>query len=200
MQSIGSVMQMGLNGILIGFSEAAVSVFGAYFKLQSFAFMPVFGLTHGVMPVIGYNYGAGNPGRIKKAIITGCGIALGVMLVGTLLFMCCPAQLLALFSPSDAMMEIGIPALRIMSACFMPAAVGIILSTFYQGVGLGVNSLIISLLRQLIVLLPLAWAFARVGLWLVWYAFPIAEFVSLIVNIVLFIMIWRKYIVVLEQE
>ena len=87
-----------------------------------------------------------------------------------------------------------------MGSCFMPAAVGIILSTFYQGVGLGVNSLFISLLRQLIVLLPLAWAFARVGLWLVWYAVPIDDFASLAVNIALFIMIWRKYIVVLEQE
>ena len=200
MQSIGSVMQMGMNAILIGFSEAAVSVMGAYFKLQSFAFMPVFGMTHGVMPVVGFNYGAGNPGRIRQAVKTGCIGALVIMGVATAIFMAGSPLLLSFFNPSAAMLEIGIPALRIMSLCFLPAAAGIMLSTFYQGIGHGVKSLILSALRQMVIILPLAWVFARVSLGLVWWAFPIAELVALVLNIWLFGRTWRSHIKPLEQE
>lgn len=200
MQSISSVMQMGMNGILIGFSEAAVSVMGAYFKLQSFAFMPVFGLTHGVMPVVGFNYGAGNSKRIKAAVKTGCVGGLVIMGVATLIFMLGSPLLLSFFNPSEAMRTIGIPALRILSLCFLPAALGIMLSNFYQGIGIGVNSLFISLLRQLIVILPLAWVFSHISLGLVWWSFPIAEAIALVVNFVLFSSVWRKRIVPLGQE
>lgn len=198
MQSISSVMQMGMNVILIGFSEAAVSVFGAYFKLQSVAFMPVFGLTHGVMPVVGFNYGAGNPKRIRDAIKVGALGALLIMTIGTVLFMVGSPLLLSFFNPSAEMIAIGVPALRIMAACFIPAAIGIIFSTFYQGIGLGVNSLIISLLRQLIIILPLAWVLSKVSLTMVWWAFPIAEAAALLVNIFLFRSVWRRRITPLE--
>ena len=200
MQSISSVMQMGMNGILIGFSEAAVSVLGAYFKLQSFAFMPVFGLTHGVMPVVGFNYGACNPKRIKEAVKTGCIGGLIIMTTATALFIAGSPLLLSFFNPSEAMRTIGIPALRILCLCFIPAAVGIMLSNFYQGIGLGVNSLCISLLRQMVIILPLAWAFSFVSLGLVWWAFPIAEAVALLVNAILFKKVWAKRIKPLYQE
>ncbi|MBP1558529.1 MAG: MATE family efflux transporter [Oscillospiraceae bacterium] len=200
MQSIGSVMQMGLNAILISFSEAAVSVLGAYFKLQSFAFMPVFGMTHGVMPVVGFNYGAGNPSRIKQAVKTGCIGAFIIMAVATAIFMAGSPVLLSFFNPSEAMRQIGIPALRIMALCFMPAAVGIMLSTFYQGIGLGVNSLVLSMMRQLIIILPLAWVFSKITLGLVWWAFPIAEAVALLFNVILLKWVWSKRISPLEHR
>lgn len=198
MQSIGSVMQMGLNAILISFSEAAVSVLGAYFKLQSFAFMPVFGLTHGVMPVVGFNYGAGNSGRIRQAIKTGCVGAFLIMAAATAIFMAGSPLLLSLFNPSAMMLEIGIPALRIMALCFMAAAIGIMLSTFYQGIGLGINSLAISLMRQLVVILPLAWVFSKIALSLVWWSFPIAEGVALVMNVIIFRRVWRRHILPLR--
>ena len=200
MQSISSVMQMGMNAILIGFSEAAVSVMGAYFKLQSFAFMPVFGMTHGVLPVVGFNFGARNPGRIKQAVKTGCVGALIIMVTATAIFLAGSPLLLSFFNPSEAMRSIGIPALRILCLCFIPAAVGIMLSNFYQAIGLGVNSLCISLLRQMVVILPLAWAFSFVSLSLVWWAFPIAEAVALVVNAILFKSVWKKHITPLYQE
>ena len=198
MQSIGSVMIMGLNSILIAFSEAAVSVLGVYFKLQSFVFMPVFGLTHRVLPVIGYNYGARHKDRIREAIRSGAAIAVVIMAVGTLIFLVFAPQLMGIFNPSAAMMAIGVPALRIIGTCFVPAALAIILSTFYQAIGMGGKSLFISLMRQLFIILPLAWAFSRVGLWLVWYAFPIAEVVVLAVNFGIFSRVWQQKIVPLD--
>lgn len=198
MQSISSVMQMGMNAILIGFSEAAVSVLGAYFKLQSVAFMPVFGLTHGVMPVVGFNYGAGNPKRIREAIRVGAIGGLLIMTLCTGVFMVGSPLLLSFFNPSEAMLSIGIPALRILASCFVPAAISIIFSTFYQGIGLGVNSLFISLLRQLIIILPLAWVLSKVSLTMVWWAFPIAEVAALAFNVFLFRSVWRKRITPLE--
>lgn len=201
MQSIGSVMTMALNGILSGFSTAAYTVFGLYFKLQSFVFMPVFGLNQGLLPIMGYNYGAKNKKRLLSAFYNGCAIALAIMLLGTLLFLLAPAWLLGIFSASDELLSIGIPALRIICTCFPFAALGIVVSTLFQSVGRGIYSLLQSLLRQLAILVPAAWLLARfVGqVNAVWWAFPIAECVSLAVSVVFFARLYRSEIRSLES-
>ena len=191
MQSIGSVLVMGLNAILITFSEIAVSVLGVYYKLQSFVFMPVFGLNQGLMPIMGFNYGAGNKKRLLDALKIGVLIAATILLVGMLLFLFFPAQLLGIFNSAE-MLRIGVPALRIISTSFVFAAVSIIFSTLFQAIGRGVNSLLISVLRQLFVILPVAYLMANLfGLEMVWYAFPIAEVVSVAVSILLFIRVYK---------
>ena len=200
MQSIGTVMTMALNGILSAFSTAAYTVFGLYFKLQSFVFMPVFGLTQGLMPIMGYNYGARNKKRLLSALKQGCVIALIIMTLGLLVFLLFPAQLLGIFNASRELLEIGVPALRIIASCFLFAALGIVSSTLFQAVGRGVYSLIVSLMRQLVVLVPAAWVLARITgeVNAVWWAFPIAEVFSLIASIFLFLRLYRKEIRVLE--
>ena len=190
MQSIGSVLNIGLNAILAGFSEAAVSVLGVYYKLQSFVFMPVFGLNQGVMPIMGYNYGARNRKRVLDALKWGCIIALCIMAVGCVLFMGFPQLLLGMFNPTAEMLEIGIPALRTISLCFLPAALGILASTLFQAIGMGSRSLIISILRQVVIILPAAYLFSKISLASVWYAFPLAEVVSLLVSI---LFVWQVY-------
>ena len=197
MQSIGSVMVMGMNAILIAFTETAVAFFGVYFKLQSFVFMPVFGLTQGVMPIMGYNYGARNKARLLSALKIGSVIALVIMGCGMALFWAVPDELLTIFNASGRMLEIGVPALRTISLCFMPAALGILFSTLFQAVGHGVSSLVISVLRQLVVLLPAAFVLSQIGLQPVWYAFPLAEGISLVASILLFMRMYRKTIKVL---
>lgn len=193
MQAIGSVLIAGLNVILIRFSETAVAVYGAYFKLQSFVFMPVFGLNQGVMPIMGYNYGAQNRRRLIKALKIGCLFALCIMCLGTVLFWTFPKQLLLIFEASPQMLEIGMPALRIISLCFPMAALGILFSTLFQATGMGGKSLFISLLRQLICILPVAYLLAQVGgLHAVWYAFPIAETVSLVASVLIFWQLYQK--------
>lgn len=152
MQAIGSVMTAGMNAILISFSQTAVALFGVYFKLQSFVFMPVFGLNTGLMPIIGYNYGAGNRKRLLSALKIGAVIAAVIMAVGMAVFWIFPEWLLGIFEASDEMVEIGVPALRSISLCFVPAAIGIICSTLFQAVGMGTRSLFVSLLRQLILI------------------------------------------------
>ena len=161
MQSIGTVMTMAINGILSSFSTAAYTVFGLYFKLQSFVFMPVFGLNQGLLPILGYNYGARNKRRMMSAFRSGCVIALVIMAVGMAVFLLFPQWLLGIFNASDELLEIGIPALRIICTCFLFAALGIVSSTLFQAVGRGVYSLIVSLMRQLVVLVPVAWLLAR---------------------------------------
>ncbi len=190
MQSIGSAMVVGMNAILIGFTETAVALFGVYFKLQSFVFMPVFGLTQGIMPIIGYNYGARKRTRLLSAIKIGLVIAIGIMAFGTVMFWTIPGRLLSIFNASQTMLKIGVPALQIISICFVPAALGIMFSTVFQSVGNGFSSLIVSVLRQLVVLLPAAFLLSKIGLTPVWYAFPIAEIASLTASIVIF---WRLY-------
>ena len=190
MQSIGSAMVVGMNAILIGFTETAVALFGVYFKLQSFVFMPVFGLTQGIMPIIGYNYGARKRTRLLSAIKIGLVIAIGIMAFGTVMFWTIPGRLLSIFNASQTMLKIGVPALQIISICFVPAALGIMFSTVFQSVGNGFSSLIVSVLRQLVVLLPAAFLLSKIGLTSVWYAFPIAEIASLTASIVIF---WRLY-------
>lgn len=200
MQAIGSVMVVGMNAILIAFTSTAVAVFGIYFKLESFVFMPVFGLTQGLMPIIGYNFGARKRERLLKAVQVGGVAALCIMGAGTVLFWTATEPLLAIFEASPKMLEIGVPALRIISVCFLPAALGILFSTVFQAVGHGVSSLIVSALRQLVVLLPCAFLLARAGLEAVWYALPIAEFAALAVSVVIFLRLYRSTLKNLSGE
>ena len=185
MQSIGSVMTFTMNRILISFTEAATAVFGAYFKLQSFIFMPVFGLNNGMVPIVSYNFGAARSERVKKTIKLTITIAVCIMTVGFILFETIPGMLLGLFSPSEEMMSIGVAALRIIGIHFPVAGFCIIAGSVFQAIGNPVYSLICSVCRQLVVLLPAAWLLAQTGnLTLVWFAFPIAEVMSLIMSLI----------------
>ncbi len=187
MQSIGSIMIVGLNGILAS-SEASVTVLGVYYKLQSFVFMPCFGLNQGVMPIIGYNYGARNRKRVYSALKRGIIIGVIIMTLGTIAMWAIPEQLISMFGGTDELMKIGVPAFRIISLCFIPAAAGIIFTTLFQAVGKGIRSLIMSFARQLVLILPIAFIFSKIlGLGAVWYAFPIAEIFSLAIAISFFI-------------
>ena len=189
MQAISSVMNVGMNMILLGFGNTAVNVLGVYFKLQSFIFMPVFGLGNGLVAIVGYNYGARQRERVYAAIKVALTIALGIMGVGLLLFMTVPQVLLSLLESGDAgdLRVMGQAALRTISLSFLMAAIGIIVTVVFQAVGKGVYSLIMSLCRQLIVLLPAAYLLSRTGsVSAVWWAFPIAELVSLTICLLLF--------------
>ena len=201
MQAIGSVTTFALNNILYLFTPTAVSVLGVYFKLQSFVFMPVFGLNSGAMPIMGYNFGARNKKRLLQALKCGVLYAFAIMTVGLVLFQIFPDVFLRMFDASDNMMEIGVRALRIISLCFPFAAIGIMLSTLFQAVGQGVNSMIMSLCRQIIVLIPVAYLLAMEwGLNAVWYAFVIAEAVSLFVCIALLRRTHARYIKPLDDQ
>lgn len=183
MQSIGSIMTFCLNKILIAFTTTATAVFGAYFKLQSFIFMPIFGLNNGMVPIIAYNYGAKNLDRIKKTILYSIIIAVSIMLLGFASFQLIPDLLLSFFNASEEMLSIGVPALRIISISFIFAGFCIIASSVCQAIGNPNHSLLISVCRQLLVLVPVAGFLAQTGrLELVWFAFPIAECVSLILS------------------
>ena len=192
MQSISSVLVVGLNAILMGFSEAAVSVHGIYYKMQSFVFMPVFGLNQGLMPIMGYNFGAKNKDRLHSAIRYGCIIAAFIMLCGTVIFWVFPAQILSLFNANDDILNMGIMAMRFISLSFLPAAIDIIFSTTFQAVGKGFSSMILSLLRQLVFILPAALVLSNFGVNAVWFAYPIAEVGALIVAIFLYTRINKK--------
>lgn len=186
MQSIGSVMVSVFNLILATFSELAVTVLGVYYKLQSFVFMPVFGLTHGLMPIMGYSFGARNRARLNQAIKLGCIFSFSIMVVGTLLFFVVTKPLLMIFNADAALLDIGIPALRIISICFPSAGISIVLSTLFQAVGEGRFSLYISAFRQLLFLLPAAYLLSKIGLFYVWFSFPIAEVAALVFTLALF--------------
>lgn len=195
MQAIGSVMTYGMNRILISFSSTAAAVFGVYFKIQSFVFMPVFGLNNGMVPIIAYNYGAGKRERVVKTLKLAVTYAMGIMLFGLLLFHSVPDLFLKMFAASDHMMEIGVPALRIISLHFPLAAIGIVFSSFYQALGNGIYSMWVSLIRQLIVLLPAAWLLAKLGnVIYVWWAFPIAEVFALCVSICMMMIIFKRVV------
>ncbi|MDE6761552.1 MAG: MATE family efflux transporter [Lachnospiraceae bacterium] len=201
MQSVGSVMNFGMNHILLGFSTTAAAVFGIYFKINSFIFMPVFGLNNGMIPILSYNYGAKNKDRMLKTLKLSIMYAMLIMFTGLIIFQTIPEKLLALFKASDNMLAIGVPALRIISVSFLFASVCIILISSFQALGNGYYSLIISVCRQLIVLLPVAYLFSRTGnIDMVWLAFPIAEIVSVSLCIFYFIRIYRKRIKPLEQQ
>ncbi len=192
MQAITSVLVTLLNMILIGFSEAAVNVLGIYYKLQSFVFMPVFGLNQGLMPILGYNFGAHNEKRLLHTLRAGLVFAIAIMALGCVMFHVIPGPMLQLFNATQETMEIGIPALKTVSLCFIPAAVGIVFSTLFQAVGYGMNSLIVSLIRQLVCILPVAYMLSKISLGMVWYAFPIAEVIAFIVAMIMFFKLKKK--------
>lgn len=182
-QSIGSVMMFGMNRILISFTEAATAVFGAYFKLQSFIFMPCFGLNNAMVPIVSYNYGAQKFDRVRKTVRLTAITAIGIMCIGCALFELIPGTLLGLFSPTDEALAIGKTALRIIGAHFPLAGFSIIAASACQALGKPIYSLINSVCRQIVVLLPTAYLLSLTGrLELVWLAFPIAEFVSVLLN------------------
>ena len=184
MQCVGSLMTFGMNLILMSFSATAVAVFGVYFKLQSFVFMPIFGLNNGMVPIISYNYGARRPGRVKKTIKLAVCYAECIMLIGFCIFQFAPDKVLGIFAASDAMLAIGIPAMRIICLHFLLAGASIVLSSVFQALGNGVFSLIVSVCRQLFVLLPAAWLLAQTGnVNNVWWAFLIAEIVSVLLSL-----------------
>lgn len=195
LSSIGSIMVYFLNLILGAFSTTAIAVFGVYFKLQSFVFMPVFGLNNGAVPIIAYNFGAKKKARIMKAIIFSSLTACGIMTVGTILFEIFPKQLLMWFNASDEMLFIGIKALRIIALHFPLAAFCIIFGSVFQALGKGIQSMVVSFVRQLIVLLPVAWLLSLTGkVNNVWWAFPIAEGSSLLLSVIFLKQIYNKYI------
>ena len=195
MVAIGSFMTFCLNNILLSFSSTAAAVFGVYFKLQSFIFMPVFGLNNGVIPIIAFNYGAKSRERIIKTIRFSCVIAVSIMAFGTIMMWLIPGQMLRLFEASDDMMAIGIPALRFISISFVLAAVNINLGASFQALGKSYFSMIVSFARQIVVLLPVAYLLSKTGVIdYVWLAFPIAEIASLITTLIFFTSIRKKLI------
>lgn len=176
MGSIGSVMNFGINRILLRFTPTATAVYGVFCKLQTFVFMPVFGLNNGMVPILAYNYGARKPKRIRKTIFLAIASAVAIMTAGCLIFWIFTPQLLGIFKASDTMMQIGIPALRISSLSYLLAGFCIVTLSVCQAMGRGLFSLAISVARQLVLLLPAAYLLARFrGLESVWYAFPVAE-------------------------
>lgn len=193
MQAIGSLMLFMINWILAGYSETAVAVMGAYFRLQSFVFMPLFGLNQGAMPIIGYNFGARNRERLMQSYFFSLKIAIGITIFGMILFLTCPSQLLGIFSASEGMLEIGVPALRIISLVFIPAAFGIISSTLFQATGHGLISLGQSLIRQLVGIVPLAYLLVYLfGLEGIWWAWPLAELLSVVYTLIFVRRLYKK--------
>ena len=201
MQAIGSVMTYGMNLILISFTSTATAVFGVYFKLQSFVFMPVFGLNNGLVPILAYNFGAGRRDRFIKALKCGILYAVSIMFVGLVIFQTIPQVLLGFFEASDEMLRIGVPALRIICLSFLPAGFGIVCGTAFQALGNAVYSMIVSIARQLVVLLPAAYLLSLLGnVNYVWWAFPIAEVMSLTVTIIFLIRINRRVIRYIDTD
>ena len=195
MVAIGSVMNFSMNQILLGIdpTNAATKVFGIYFKLQSFFFMPLFGLNNGTVSIVAYNYGARKPERITGTLKRSCTLALCVMIVGLLVFQLAPDLLLNIFNQTDDVIRIGRSALRQISWAFPMAAIGIALTAGFQGLGNGSYSTIISLCRQMLVLLPAAYLLSLSGVVTrVWWAFPIAETASLAITLLFFLRIYRK--------
>lgn len=195
MQAIGSVMTYSMNLILIQFTSTATAVFGVYFKLQSFFFMPVIGLNNGMVPIIAYNYGAGKRTRIVKTIKYSMCYAFLLMFLGFLTFELIPGVLLGMFDASDEMLAIGIRALRTIGVHFLIAWYCIIAGSVFQAVGNGVYSLVVSVARQLVILIPAAYILAQIGgLNFVWWSFPLAELMSLCVSTVFLVITWKKVI------
>ena len=176
MQSMSTLMMLGLNKILVTYSDMAVNVLGIYYKLQSFVFMPIFGLNNGMTPIVAFNYGAKNKDRIIKALKYSFMTSIVIMVIGTAIFWIFPKELMMLFSPNEEMMKLGIPALRICSLCFILAAFDVIAIATFQSLGNGMYALYASFLRQLVLILPFAYVLSKVfGLESVWYSIPLAE-------------------------
>ena len=193
MQAIGSVMTFSMNIILEGFSGIAVNVFGVYFKLQSFVFMPIFGFNNGLIPIMAYNYGANKRERVFAALKLGLFVAIGYMLLGLLAFQLIPATLLGFFNAGTEMLEIGIPALRTISLSFVFAGFSVISISACQALGKSIYSLFVSIGRQLVVLIPAAFLLSLIGeVKYVWWAFPIAELMSLLLCTVFLIRVMKK--------
>ena len=195
MQSIGSIMTYCMNRILITFSSTATAVFGVYFKLQSFFFMPVFGLNNGITPIIAYNYGAKQRKRMIKTIKLSLLVSFCLTFIGFLSFEGIPQVLLGMFNASEDMLIIGVPALRIIGIHYLIAWFCIIFGTVFQALGKAVFSMIVSIMRQLVALIPAAYILAKIGgLHAVWWSFPIAEVISLAVTLFFFVKIYRSII------
>lgn len=195
MQSMSTLMMLGLNKILVRYSDMAVNVLGIYYKLQSFVFMPIFGLNNGMTPIVAYNYGARNKDRIIKALKYSFMTSIVIMVIGTAIFWLFPKELMILFSPNEEMMKLGIPALRICSLCFILAAFDVIAIASFQSLGNGMYALYASFLRQLVLILPLAYVLSNMfGLEAVWYSIPLAELGCAFLDIYLMKKIYDKKI------
>ena len=195
MVAIGSVMTYSLNKILLTFTKTAAAVFGVYFKLQSFVFMPVFGMNNGIIPIIAFNYGAGNRKRMTKTVRFSMVLACSIMAVGTALMWIIPETMLKIFDASENMLEIGVPALRTISISFVMAGFCIAMGSVFQAIGKSYFSMIVSFTRQLVVLVPVAFLLSKTGvLENVWWAFPIAEVVSLTVTLISYSYVYKKII------
>lgn len=195
MVAIGSIMTFCVDKILVVFSSTAVAVFGIYFKLQSFAFMPVFGLNNGMIPILSYNYGARKPKRVMDTFKFALVLAFCIMVIAVIIVQLIPGQLLLLFSASDEMLDIGIPALRTITLSFLVAWVCVICGSFFQALGNGISSMLVSFTRQLVFLVPLVFIFSKIGtLDLVWWAWPIAEVASVILSLFFTVRIYRQKI------
>ncbi|MDR1377313.1 MAG: MATE family efflux transporter [Synergistaceae bacterium] len=193
MASLGSVMVYGLNTILISFTSTAAAVFGVYFKLQSFVFMPIFGLNNGMVPILAYNFGARNKERVVQAIRLGLIYAVGIMSLGTVVFQALPDTLLLLFNATDEMLFLGIPALRIISLHYVFAGFCIVFLSVFQALGNGMESLFVAVSRQLVLLLPITWLLSLTGtVNAIWWAFPVTEFVTLLLCALLMRRVYDK--------
>jgi MATE efflux family protein len=176
MQAMSTLMILGLNKILVTYSDMAVNVLGIYYKLQSFVFMPIFGLNNGMTPIVAFNYGAKNKDRIVKVLKYSFIASIVIMVIGTAIFWLFPKELMMLFNPNEEMMKLGIPALRICSLCFILAAFDVMAIATFQSLGNGMYALYASFLRQLVLILPFAYALSKIsGLGAVWYSIPLAE-------------------------
>lgn len=201
MMSITSVMVYGFNKILMTFTDAAATVLGIYFKLQSFVFMPIFGLNNGMVPIIAYNYGARKPERMLKTIKLSVTYAVSIMLIGVAIFHIFPKELLLIFHATDEVLSIGIPALKTISLSFLLAGFCIVVGSVFQALENGLLSMLIAVCRQLLVLLPCAFLLAQTGvLNTVWYAFPIAEIISMLLSAIGMLYIYRLKIKPLYQN
>ncbi len=195
MVAIGSVMTYAVNKILLSFTKTAAAVFGVYFKLQSFVFMPVFGMNNGIIPIIAFNYGAGNRKRMTKTVRFSMVLACSIMAVGTALMWLIPDTMLKIFDASDSMLSIGVPALRTISLSFVFAGFSIAMGSVFQAIGKSYFSMIVSFTRQLVVLVPVAYFLSKTGvLENVWWAFPIAEVFSLAVTVISYSYVYKKII------
>lgn len=200
MQAIGSALQFGINLILSSYSGTAIAVFGVYMRLQSFVFMPTFGINQGAMPVFGYNYGAGDKDRLMKAYKIAFLMALGIMTAGLIVFEMFPERLLSIFSATGEMYRIGVRALRILSLCFVPASFGIISAGLFAATGHGMLSLFSSIIRQMVGILPLAYFLGKMGgLEMIWLSFPLAEILGTAYVIIAMRWLYNKKIKTLDK-
>jgi putative MATE family efflux protein len=201
LQTVSSILIFGLNQILVAFSETATAVYGVYFKLQGFAFLPIIGMNNGMVPIIAYNYGARKPHRITATIRLAITYAVIIMVAAVVIFQVFPAQLLAIFQASQGMLDIGVPALRTLSLCFLIGGFTIVASSVFQALGRGLLSMTISVVRQLALVLPLAYLFSLTGdLNMVWWAFPVAEVIAGALAAWFLFRSYKRVILPLERE